>query len=107
MMEMVDKLTAQEIARCVDQSIGLHVPPMSCERVDMKITSVSMNRPLSKAQGSIKKISPLMKPMTMAVGGLSNEDRLDEAEPDLPRPNRQSQHQNPIDTLGSEVDVWV
>lgn len=92
---------------CVDLSIGLHVPPMSSEGVDLKITSVSMNRPLSKAQGNIKKISPLMKPLTMAVGGVSNEDRLDEAEPDLPRPNRQSQHQNPIDTLGSEVDVWV
>ena len=107
MMEMVDKLTAQEIARCVDQSIGLHVPPMSCERVDMKITSVSMNRPLSKAQGSIKKISPLMKPLTMAVGGVNHEERLDEAEPDLPRRNRQSQRQNSIDTLGGEVDVWV
>ncbi len=107
MTEMVDKLTAQEIARCVDQSIGLHVPPMSSEGVDLKITSVSMNRPLSKAQGSIKKISPLMKPMTMAVGGVNHEDKLDEAEPDSPRPNRQSQRQNPIDTLGSEVDVWV
>ena len=92
---------------CVDLSIGLHVPPMSSEGVDLKITSVSMNRPLSKAQGSIKKISPLMKPMTMAVGGVNHEDKLDEAEPDSPRPNRQSQRQNPIDTLGSEVDVWV
>jgi hypothetical protein len=107
MKEMVDGLTAQEISLCADQSIGLHVPPMSSEGVDMKITSVSMNRPLSKAQGSIKKISPLMKPLTMAVGGVNNEDSLDEPEPDLPRPNRQSQRQNPIDTLGSEVDVWV
>jgi len=49
----------------------------------------------------------LMKPMTMAVGGVNHEDKLDEAEPDSPRPNRQSQRQNPIDTLGSEVDVWV
>ncbi len=73
----------------------------------MKITSVSMNRPLSKAQGSIKKISPLKKPLTMAVGGVNHEERLEEAEPDLPRRNRQSQGQNPIDTLGSEVDVWV
>ena len=81
--------------------------PLSSEGVDLKITSVSMNRPLSKAQGSIKKISPLMKPMTMAVGGVSSEDRLDEAEPDLPRRNRQNQRQNPGDTLGSEVDVYV
>ena len=73
----------------------------------MKITSVSMNRPLSKAQGSIKKISPLMKPMTMAVGGVNHEDRVDDPEPDSPRSKRQSQRQNPIDTLGSEVDVWV
>ena len=107
MKKMVDGLTTQEISVCADLSMRVHLSPMSSEGVDLKITSVSMNRPLSKAQGNIKKISPLMKPMTMAVGGLSNEDRLDEAEPDLPRPNRQSQHQNPIDTLGSEVDVWV
>ena len=107
MKKMVDGLTTQEISVCADLSMKVHLSPMSSEGVDLKITSVSMNRPLSKAQGSIKKISPLMKPMTMAVGGVSNEDRLDEAEPDLPRPNRQSQHQNPIDTLGSEVDVWV
>jgi hypothetical protein len=80
---------------------------LSSEGVDLKITSVSMNRPLSKAQGSIKKISPLMKPLTMAVGGVNPEDRMDEAESDSPRPNRQSQRQNPTDTLGSEVDVWV
>ena len=48
-----------------------------------------------------------MKPMTMAVGGVNHEDRADDPEPDSPRPNRQSQRQNPIDTLGSEVDVWV
>ena len=81
--------------------------PESSEGVDLKITSVSMNRPLSKAQGSIKKISPLMKPMTMAVGGVNHEDRVDDPEPDSPRSKRQSQRQNPIDTLGSEVDVWV
>ena len=40
-----------------------------------------------------------MKPMTMAVGGVASEDRLDEAEPDLPRQNRQNQGQNPIDTF--------
>jgi hypothetical protein len=107
MKKMVDGLTTQEISVCADLSMRVHLSPMSSEGVDLKITSVSMNRPLSKAQGSIKKISPLMKPMTMAVGGVNQEDRLDEAEPDLPRPNRQSQHQNPIDTLGSEVDVWV
>jgi hypothetical protein len=107
MKKMVDGLTTQEISVCADLSMRVHFSPMSSEGVDLKITSVSMNRPLSKAQGSIKKISPLMKPMTMAVGGVNHKDRLDEAEPDLPRPNRQSQHQNPIDTLGSEVDVWV
>jgi hypothetical protein len=49
----------------------------------------------------------LMKPMTMAVGGVNHEDRVDDPEPDSPRSKRQSQRQNPIDTLGSEVDVWV
>jgi hypothetical protein len=83
------------------------MPTMTRKGVDLKITSVSMNRPLSKAQGSIKKISPLMKPMTMAVGDTSEGDRVDDSAPDSPRPNRQNQRQNPIDTLGGEVDVYV
>ena len=73
----------------------------------MKITSVSMNRPLSKAQGSIKKISPLMKPLTMAVSDASREDTVDDTGSPPPRTPPQSQRQNPIDTLGSEVDVWA
>ena len=85
----------------------VHVSPMSSEGVDLKITSVSMNRPLSKAQGSIKKISPLMKPMTMAVGDASGGDRVDDSESDSARSKHHGQRQNPIDTLGSEVDVWV
>jgi hypothetical protein len=83
------------------------MPTMTRKGVDLKITSVSMNRPLSKAQGSIKKISPLMKPMTMAVGEVSGEDRPEDTEDVSPKGSRQNQRQNPIDTLGSEVDVWA
>jgi hypothetical protein len=107
MKKMVDELTTQEIALCADLSMKVHVSPMSSEGVDLKITSVSMNRPLSKAQGSIKKISPLMKPMTMAVGDASGGDRVDDSESDSARSKHHGQRQNPIDTLGSEVDVWV
>ena len=46
----------------------------------MKITSVSMNRPLNKAQGAVKKISPLVKPSTMAVREVDGEGRAPENE---------------------------
>ena len=73
----------------------------------MKITSVSMNRPLNKAQGTVKKISPLVKPSTMAVREVDGDGRAPDAEVLGAHANGQGQRKTPMDTLGSEVDVWV
>ena len=37
----------------------------------MKISSVSMNRPLNKAQGAIRKVSAVTQPLTLAVDEVS------------------------------------
>ena len=73
----------------------------------MKITSVSMNRPLNKAQGTVKKISPLVKPSTMAVREVEEAGRPPDAEALGAKANGHGQRKTPLDTLGSEVDVWV
>jgi len=73
----------------------------------MKITSVSMNRPLNKAQGAVKKISPLVKPSTMAVREVDGDGRPPDAEALGANANGHGQRKTPMDTLGSEVDVWV
>jgi hypothetical protein len=73
----------------------------------MKITSVSMNRPLNKAQGAVKKISPLVKPSTMAVREVDGDGRAPDAEALGANANGHGQRKTPMDTLGSEVDVWV
>ena len=75
----------------------------------MKITSVSMNRPLNKAQGTVKKISPLVKPSTMAVREVDGDGdgRPPDAEALGAKANGHGQRKTPMDTLGSEVDVWV
>jgi hypothetical protein len=73
----------------------------------MKITSVSMNRPLNKAQGAVKKISPLVKPNTMAVREVDGEGRAPDNEALGAHANGHGQRKTPMDTLGSEVDVWV
>lgn len=73
----------------------------------MKITSVSMNRPLNKAQGAVKKISPLVKPSTMAVREVDGDGRTPDDEGLGATANGHGQRKTPMDTLGSEVDVWV
>ena len=73
----------------------------------MKITSVSMNRPLNKAQGAVKKISPLVKPSTMAVREVDGDGWAPDAEALGANANGHGQRKTPMDTLGSEVDVWV
>ena len=73
----------------------------------MKITSVSMNRPLNKAQGAVKKISPLVKPSTRAVREVDGDGRSPDAEALGANANGHGQRKTPMDTLGSEVDVWV
>jgi hypothetical protein len=73
----------------------------------MKITSVSMNRPLNKAQGAVKKISPLVKPSTMAVREVNGDGRTPDDEGLGATANGHGQRKTPMDTRGSEVDVWV
>jgi len=73
----------------------------------MKITSVSMNRPLNRAQGAVKKISPLVKPSTMAVREVNGDGRTPDDEGLGATANGHGQRKTPMDTLGSEVDVWV
>lgn len=73
----------------------------------MKITSVSMNRPLNKAQGTVKKISPLVKPSTMAVREVDDHGPAPAPDAELPADAGKGQRKPSLDTLGSEVDVWV
>ncbi len=71
----------------------------------MKITGGSMNSPLNKAQGAIKKISSVDKPLTLAVDDVSGHGMPD-ADTD-PRERPSKKPKNKLDTLGTEVDVWA
>ena len=71
----------------------------------MRIGAVSMNNTVNRAQTAIKKISAISKPRTFAVDevsdNLSNVGQID-------RENHlHDGAKNRLDTLGSEVDVWV
>ena len=71
----------------------------------MRIGAVSMNNSVNRAQSAIKKISAIAKPRTFAVeevsDNLSNAGQVDREK----HANKASN--NRLDTLGSEVDVWV
>ncbi len=72
----------------------------------MKITSVSMNRPMNRAQVAIKKTSAVSSPLTMVAEEIpKSAPRLDMNSVELK--TLKNKDQNAIDTLGSEVDVWV
>ena len=71
----------------------------------MRIDGVSLNRPLNRAQGAIKKVSGVSKPLTMAVEELPQDVVPKEAE--TVRGRAHDKPNNRLDTLGSEVDVWV
>ena len=71
----------------------------------MKISSVSMNRPLNKAQGAIRKVSAVSQPLTLAVDEVSDYPSL-ETSVDSDKHSKKKSH-GVVDTLGSEVDVWV
>ena len=71
----------------------------------MRIDGVSLNRPLNRAQGTIKKVSGVSKPLTMAVEELPHNDLPAETETVRGRPT--AKQNNRLDTLGSEVDVWA
>ena len=71
----------------------------------MRIGAVSMNSSVNRTQTVIKKISAISKPRTFAVDevsdNLSNVGQID-------RENHlHDGAKNRLDTLGSEVDVWV
>lgn len=72
----------------------------------MRIDAVGLNRPLSRMQGAIKKVSGVTKPLTMAVNELS-EDMPAPEETETVRGKSHDKPNNRLDTLGSEVDVWV
>ena len=72
----------------------------------MRIDAVGLNRPLSRMQGAIKKVSGVTKPLTMAVTELS-EDMPTSEETETVRGKPHYKPNNRLDTLGSEVDVWV
>jgi len=72
----------------------------------MKIDAVGLNRPLSRMQGPIKKVAGVTKPLTMAVTELS-EDMPAPEEAETVRGRPHDKPNNRLDTLGSEVDVWV
>jgi len=71
----------------------------------MRIDGVSLNRPLNRAQGAIKKVSGVNKPLTMALEELPHNALPAETEAVRGRPH--DKPNNRLDTLGSEVDVWV
>ena len=71
----------------------------------MKISSVSMNRPLNKAQGAIRKVSAVTQPLTMVMEEVSDYPSID-APVDNDKHSKKNSH-GAVDTLGSEVDVWV
>ncbi|NBX53848.1 MAG: hypothetical protein EBQ82_13110 [Betaproteobacteria bacterium] len=71
----------------------------------MKITGVSINRPLNKAQGAIRKISAVTKPLTLGVTEVPGPSTPD-ADTDVSQRPSQKAKDN-LDTLGTEVDVWA
>ena len=71
----------------------------------MKISSVSMNRPLNKAQGAIRKVSAVTQPLTKVIDEVSDNPSL-ETLVENDKHSKKKSH-GAVDTLGSEVDVWV
>jgi hypothetical protein len=72
----------------------------------MKITSVSMNRPLNRAQGAIKKVSSVSQPLTMVATDEVTTPSNQEADLDGLK-NTGNKSKPNTDTLGTEVDVWA
>jgi len=72
----------------------------------MRIDGVSLNRPLNRAQGAIKKVGSVAKPLTMAVTDLPQAGPQP-ADAETVRGKAHDKPNNRLDTLGSEVDVWV
>jgi len=71
----------------------------------MRIGAVSMNSTVNRAQTAIKKISAITKPRTFAVDEIS--DNLTNVGQIDRESHLHDGAKNRLDTLGSEVDVWV
>jgi hypothetical protein len=63
--------------------------------------------PLEQGAGRREKISPLVKPSTMAVREVDGDGRTPDDEGLGATANGHGQRKTPMDTRGSEVDVWV
>lgn len=71
----------------------------------MRIGAVSMHSSINRAHSAIKKISAISKPRTFAVDEVSeNLANVGQAER---KSHLHNGAKNRLDTLGSEVDVWV
>ena len=71
----------------------------------MRIGAVGMNSTVNRAQTAIKKISAISKPRTFAVDEIS--DNLTNVGQIDRESHLHDGAKNRLDTLGSEVDVWV
>jgi len=71
----------------------------------MRIDAVGLNRPLNRMQGPIKKVAGVAKPLTMALTEMDESPFPEAAETLRGKTNGMSKHS--LDTLGSQVDVWV
>ena len=71
----------------------------------MRIGAVSMNSSINRAQSAIKKVSAISKPRTFVVDEVS--DNLANIRHANTESNASDGSKNRLDTLGSEVDVWV
>jgi hypothetical protein len=68
----------------------------------MKITSININRPLNRTQGSIKKIDSLSKPLNMGVGQVSSQ-ATNEVENSVETNGRKPQ--KPARKIGKNIDL--
>ena len=71
----------------------------------MRIGAVSMNSSINRAQSAIKKVSTISKPRTFVVDEVS--ENLANIRQANTESNASDGSKNRLDTLGSEVDVWV
>ena len=72
----------------------------------MKITSVSMNRPMNRAQATIKKTSAVSRTLIMVAEESPESAPRSDMNP-VELTTLKNKDLNAIDTLGSEVDVWI
>jgi hypothetical protein len=72
----------------------------------MRINAININSKVYRAQGAIKKIAPVSKPRTFAIEEVSQDTSSVELDNSMAALEKHGP-KNRLDTLGSEVDVWV